>query len=60
MTELLASEAEAREKLSFEYARNARVIDSIRIWKRQAGNQKRSAARFAVGRQASSLKPAGS
>ncbi len=40
--------ADQRATLETDYARNARIIDSIRIWKHQALAQERDAARYAL------------
>jgi general secretion pathway protein M len=42
-----AERAERRAELETQYARNARIIDSIRIWKHQAEAQNRDARRYA-------------
>lgn len=39
---------EERARLERDYARNARIIDSIRIWKHQALAQERDAGRYAL------------
>jgi hypothetical protein len=38
---------EERARLEADYARNARIVDSIRIWKHQALAQERDAGRYA-------------